>query len=196
MIHQNSTIDQMIVNDELDWEQVFEVLFDKYADDLLHLATTILGDPAAAEDVVQETLITAVTKLHQYQPGTNLNAWLYTIAVNRCRRNYRKNMVRQRLVDRLKDILKQENKFPSPEETILKNEINTQLWKAVNMLGERHRLPIILRYLHGLSCREVAQILGLNEGTVRSRLHYGVQKLQGLVQRKNINIGRERKVAK
>ena len=66
----------------------------------------------------------------------------------------------------------------SPEEQALRGEAKTQLWQAVNMLDEKRRLPIMLRYLHGLSNQEVAQVMGIREGTVRSRLHYALRELQ------------------
>lgn len=176
-------LDRLIQRSEQDWDLIIEALIDKFYADLLFLATTILRDPVEAEDVVQETLLIAMSKIHQYEPGTNLRAWIFTIAVNVSRGFYRKRKIRQRLNLILERGFSQNGRVPSPEEAVLQHEMDAHLWEAVNSLGEKHRLPIVLRYLHGLPCREIALILNVNEGTVRSRLHYGVRRLQGMLER-------------
>ena len=60
----------------------------------------------------------------------------------------------------------------SPEEAAAQNEAHRQLWQAVDSLDEKHRLPVILRYVHELTVAEIAASLGTNEGTIHSRLHY------------------------
>jgi RNA polymerase sigma-70 factor (ECF subfamily) len=104
---------------------------------------------------------------------------LYTITVNTCRGYLRKRKRRFNLRDLLGRRFEPEERTPCPETVTLRNEGNLQLWNAVNSLGEKHRLPIILRYVEELSTGEIAQVLDISEGTVRSRLHYGCRKLQG-----------------
>ena len=65
----------------------------------------------------------------------------------------------------------------SPEEKAVKKEAQTALWSIVNQLGDKHRIPIILRYVHKLSVREISEILEIREGTVNSRLFYACRKL-------------------
>ena len=66
----------------------------------------------------------------------------------------------------------------SPEETAIRREDDQQIWEEVDALGEKHRLPVILRYVHELTVPEIATILGASQGTVHSRLHYAREKLQ------------------
>lgn len=171
-------LERLIQSDQAAGARILEGLVEEFYADLYHLAITILRNHAEAEDAAQESLIIASTRLHQYQPGTNLRAWLYTIVVNICRGNLRKRRTRRAIQKLLQVSSPSDVKVRPPEEAALKNEIEQQLWKAVNALSEKHRLPILLRYIYDLSIREIAQILGINEGTVRSRLHYGVRKLQ------------------
>ena len=171
-------LDRLIQTRRATDAEVIENLVDRFYDDLYRLAVTILCDPDEAEDAVQESLITAMMRLDRYQPGTNLRAWLYTITLNTCRGYLRKRSRRFSLSTLLGRLFEQQERPPCPEKAALKNEGNAQLWDAVNDLGEKHRLPILLRYIEDLSTREIAQILGINEGTVRSRLHYGCRKLQ------------------
>ena len=172
-------LDRLLQDNRASDAEVIENLVDRFYDDLYHLALTILEDPDEAEDAAQEALISAMLKLGRYQPGSNLRAWLYTITVNTCRGILRKRRRRFSLRDILERLFEQEEKPPGPEKIALRNEGNAQLWSAVSALGEKHRLPILLRYVENLSVREIAQILEISEGTVRSRLHYGCRKLQG-----------------
>jgi RNA polymerase sigma-70 factor (ECF subfamily) len=158
-------------------DQIVERLVDVFYADLYYLSISILRDADEAEDATQETLIAALTHLHKYQPGTNLKAWLYTIAVNTSRGFLRKRGSQRNLRSRLQGLFSQRERLPTPEHAALQSEQDAMLWGAVNALSEKHRLPVLLRYLHGLRNREIAQILDVNEGTVRSRLHYACRKL-------------------
>jgi RNA polymerase sigma factor (sigma-70 family) len=90
----------------------------------------------------------------------------------------RKRKARQTLYNTLQNLHLLQRQ-PLPEDTYLQTESHDQLWSAVSQLDEKHRLPVILRYAHGLPAAEIAQILDLSEGTVHSRLHYARKKLLG-----------------
>ncbi len=154
-----------------------EALVQQHYPYLYRLAYSIVGDPAEADDVVQESFVTAFKKLEQYEPGTNFRAWLSTIAVNKSRDRLRRRRSRQRLGRTLQAIASLVRSTPSPEEELVRKERDAELWAAVDALGERHRLPVILRYAHNLSIAEIAEILQVKEGTVHSRLHYATEKL-------------------
>ena len=149
-------------------------------DFIFHLALTFLGDAAEADDATQETFLQAGLHIEQYQCGTNLKSWLARIAVNVCRMQYRRKKARQRLEQVLQRLTLQSNGTPqpTPEEALLSSERQRQLRQAVDALDEKHRLPVLLRYVQGLSVAEIAQILDEKEGTIHSRLHYAHQKLR------------------
>jgi RNA polymerase sigma-70 factor (ECF subfamily) len=65
----------------------------------------------------------------------------------------------------------------TPEERILQSEVDRSIWAAVDNLDDKHRIPVILRYVHEFNVPEIARILDLNQGTVHSRLHYARQTL-------------------
>lgn len=174
-----SEIDQLLQAEPIDQVRLVEFLVDQYYADIYRLALTILRDHADAEDVAQEALLIVLTRLEQYAHGTNFRAWLYTIVVNVSRGYLRKRHRRYSLNRLLGSLVSIEKPPPTPEESLQRNETELRLWQAVNTLNEKHRLPVILRYVQGLSIRDIAQILDLSEGTVRSRLYYAVRKLQG-----------------
>jgi RNA polymerase sigma-70 factor, ECF subfamily len=67
---------------------------------------------------------------------------------------------------------------PTPFEAVLEKEGSEYIWAAINALGEKHRIPVILYYVYDLKIREIADILEIPEGTVSSRLHHAILKLE------------------
>lgn len=166
---------------ERNWDEPYliEVIVHEYYDGLFRLAVSMVQDPQLADEMVQEAVLTAVARIHQYKQGSNFKGWLFTIAINRCRQQLRQQKRREQL-DRL---LWWREPSPMPEEAVLQQERNQTLWQAVATLKLKHRLPIILRYIHGFSLNEIANILQMNEGTVKSRLYYAHQQLRGTLAR-------------
>ena len=169
--------DTLLLQEDYDPERLAEAIIDRHYASLHYLAYSILGDADAADDAVQETIIRALGQIERYRPGSNMKAWLSAIVVNKSKDMIRRRKVRRRLRSGLAWISRGEPPGNMPEEEVGRNESQTELWSIVNQLGEKHRLPIILRYVHKLSVREISEILGIREGTVNSRLFYGCQKL-------------------
>lgn len=159
--------------------RVCERLMLAYYDFVYHLACAFLGDPDEASDAAQETFLQAALHIDQYECGTSLKSWIAKIAVNTCRSRYRKQKARRRLESVLKVLSFQTAPFtPSPEEHAVAGEQQRLLRQAVDALDEKHRLPVLLRYVHGFSVPEIARTLGEKEGTIYSRLHYAHRKLR------------------
>ena len=158
---------------------IVETLVDEFYGYIYRLAVSILQDHQAAEDIAQETVLTAYLKLDQYEVGSNLKSWLSTIVVNKCRNQIRKQK-RRALRHKIWQA-GQDEPSASPEMHALQTETHSALWEAINQLGEKHRLPIILRYVHNLSALEIAATLEIKPGTVHSRLHYATHKLKAIL---------------
>jgi RNA polymerase sigma-70 factor, ECF subfamily len=142
------------------------------------LALSILNDPAEADDAAQETLIAACRSLDRFRGEAQPRTWITRIAINVCRSRLRRRKVRQVLDETLQALHLLSGPRPGPEDTAIQSEADWQLWQAVDALDEKHRLPVILRYVQELSVPEIAGILGVSQGTVHSRLHYARRKLQ------------------
>ncbi len=162
---------------------VVEALLREYSTYIYQLSLSILRDADEAKDATQETFLAAVKSLHRYQPGTNFHAWLSQIAVNVCRGSLRKQKAQQALHAALQAIHSLVWRADEPEEALEQADLRSRLWAAVNGLDEKHRLPVILHYIHEVPTQEVAQILGISPGTVHSRLHYACQQMQGALLR-------------
>jgi len=101
---------------------------------------------------------------------------LSTIAVNKCRDLLRKQKTRQKFASAWQTV-RLLGQSPTPEAIAEQSDTQTELWTAVNNLNDKHRFPILLRYVHNLSIREIAQVLEVKEGTIHSRLHNACKKL-------------------
>jgi len=158
----------------------FETIVRRYSGMVFTLAARLVG-PFDAEDVVQETFLRAWRGLESFRGDSSLKTWLYAIALNRVRAR-RGALARLRsvfgggeggadadfsLVDGLADA------GLSPEENAARSEERRRLRKAVLALPEEFRLAVVLRDLEGLSYEEVAAVLSIPIGTVRSRLARG-----------------------
>lgn len=168
---------KILLQETYDHGQLAEAILDHYYVTLHYLAYSILGDADEADDAVQEGLINALDKIDRYRPDSNMKAWLSSIVINQCKDKIRRCKTRQKLKNGLKWIFQSNRARKSLEDSKIGEEANSALWAIVNQLGEKHRLPIILRYVHNLTVREIAQILQIREGTVHSRLHYACRHL-------------------
>lgn len=161
----------------VDETAVIETLVQTYYDDLLRLSLSILKDEAEAEDATQETFVKAALHLHSFQGNASIKTWLFAIGVNQCRQMLRKRKRRQGLSQKLQQLTDRFIGQPTPEQLYAHSEANETIWTAVAQLKEKHRLPIILHYVHNLTTHEIAEILETRPGTIQSRLHYGRKKL-------------------
>ena len=160
-------------------EAALEMFVRQYETSVFRLALSIVGDPAEANEITQETFIAALRSLPGYQEKKSFQAWLYTIALNHSRSHLRKRRILERLRTTLTAIFQVERqKEVSPEEAVMQSEKEAQIWSALSQLDERHRIVVVLRYFHELSVAEISEILSVNEGTIHSRLHSAREKLR------------------
>jgi RNA polymerase sigma-70 factor, ECF subfamily len=151
-----------------------------YQRELYCLALSILDDSHEAEDATQESLLAALRGLESFQGTSSLKTWLFSITVNTCRTR----LQRRKRAETLKQVLNgifQRTPAPSVEESAIQNESNDALWRAVHRMDAKHRIPIVLRYIHDLSVAEISKILQIPEGTVHSRLNTARRKLHAVL---------------
>ncbi len=161
-------------------QRLCEALMLSYYDFVYSLAANFFYDPDECEDAAQEAFIRATLHIDSYQAGTSLKSWLAKLTINLCRDRYRRLKFHRRLLELLKSAPQASPPSPTPEEAVIQSESQRSLRRAIEKLDEKHRLPVLLRYQHGLSVPEIAQALDMSEGTVYSRLHYAHRKLRQL----------------
>lgn len=150
----------------------FDVLADRYAPRLLRLAYSLVGNRAAAEDVLQETFLAAFSGMRSFRGRASVKTWLVAILVRRAARyNRRERLRRHAPLD--------EAPMPSAGDDAPRADARMDLAWALNGLDERYRQVIVLREIEGLSYEEIAQALRVPRGTVESRLHRARTALRG-----------------
>lgn len=158
------------------------LLYDKYKTQAFRTALAITRDPNAADDILQESFLKLYGSLDRVDVARPLGPWLYRIVVNL---SYNWVTRRGRWLAPLESAigyLKADAKS-SPEKVAEQNELLQIVREALNSLRFEHRVVLVLFYLGGFSLKEVAYILGLPEGTVKSRLYYGRERLRACLEK-------------
>jgi RNA polymerase sigma factor (sigma-70 family) len=157
--------------------EAFAELYNKYADYALRVAVAVTRNKASAADAVQEAFIRAYRNMHTFNLDKAFEPWFYRILINECNRLLGKNS-NVVLID---DFI--ENNIESSSEDEYNFEEYESLYKAIESLEDNNRIPIILKYLRGFKESEIAEILGVNINTIKSRLFKGRQKLKNVIER-------------
>ena len=156
-------------------KEQFELLYEQYADDVLRMAYFYLADRHKAEDICQEVFVKLYTRGETIEPGKE-KAWLLRVTVNCCRDLWRGAWLRRVVLGApTLDII------PAQDETIEQREEKAELMRAVHKLPAAFRETILLHYYQGLGIAEIAQLLGLPEGTISSRLSRARKKLEAIL---------------
>jgi len=161
----DSELMQQIVSGD---QAAFSELYNRYKDRMYYYFYRMLGNsPDHANDSLQELFMKIVEKPDSYNPAYAFHTWLYSVANNMCKNEYRRRGTRQEYQDYKASNL--EVDFLN-ETTIEPEQVIEKIFQTLDQLGEEHRSAFLLRYREEFSIREVADILGLPEGTVKSRL--------------------------
>jgi RNA polymerase sigma-70 factor (ECF subfamily) len=158
--------------------EAFGQLVEMYQDMVCAIVLPIVGEFAAAQDIVQDTFMQAYTKAHQLADERRFPGWLRTIAMNNARMWLRR---------RKKESVLHEDSIPSSDRStgqsgldreLCDDEFSSELMRLVSSLSEKKRVPVLLCYVEGLRQREVAQFLGISENALRKRLYDARAELQ------------------
>ncbi len=155
----------------------FDALFYRYKDGIFRLGLAITRDPSAAEEIVVDTFTRAHRALARLEPEGTLRPWLYRVAVNLSyNRRPRKNIIVSTLEDAIDELPESGERSPSSLAELA--ELRQTVLAAVDTLGAKHRVVVVLHYLNGLNLAEIAEVVDCPVGTVKSRLHYALRRLR------------------
>jgi RNA polymerase sigma-70 factor (ECF subfamily) len=163
--------------------QAIETLVREHQARVYRLCLSILDDPEEAEDATQESFISALKSLKTYRGDSAFQTWLFSIAINSSRSQLRQRKRRTAINTGMVEMARTQSSEGSPERQMVEAERSEALWRAINSLDEKHRLPIVLRYYHELSTQEIADVLNVNVGTIHSRLSNARARLNGELKR-------------
>ena len=151
--------------------EAFRMLFEKYKDKVYSTALYFSGNEATARDVSQEVFLKLFTRIGQFRGDSNFSTWLYRMVANACVDQQRKV---RRLVPLEPELDLSRHMARKPQEKgFFRREITDAVQGALQLLKPSLRVPLVLRYVEGLSYQEIGDALGCSAGTVASRLNRG-----------------------
>ena len=159
----------------------FNELYDRYSRRLLHyFSRELAGNEAKAQDFLQEIFLKIVEKPELFCTERNFSTWIFTVAYNMCKNEYRRLEVREiahNNCDRNEVPRHSGKEYHPSEQKVDQERFGKALSVELEKFDDGHRSAFLLRYQQNLSLREISEILGCSEGTVKSRLFYTTQKL-------------------
>lgn len=165
-------------------EEAFQELYARFERLVYNLALRMAGRPEDAEDLAQEVFLRIHRKLDGFRGASSLKTWVFRVALNCCRSRLRrrvrwagKRVDGEGLLDRVPDTA------PGPEERALDRAIGRRLTAALYEVPVVYREAVVLRDIQGLSYEEIAEVVDVRIGTVRSRIARGRERLRAAVEK-------------
>jgi RNA polymerase sigma-70 factor (ECF subfamily) len=157
----------------------FEEVYRRYGEMVFNLAYRLAGEREEAADLTQEVFLRIYRHLGRFHGRSSLKTWIYRVALNHCR----SRLGRRRPVEPLDDGAGAEPVDPSrgPESRALAGDTGRRVAAALAGLAPAFREAVVLRDLEGLAYQEIAEVLGVRVGTVRSRIARGRDQLRELL---------------
>ncbi|MBD2845579.1 sigma-70 family RNA polymerase sigma factor [Paenibacillus sp. IB182496] len=168
------------LTDSEDKKAILNELMTTYGKDVWNYAYSMTRKRELADDVTQDVFLKVYRSLFTFRSESSLKTWLLTITRNTVL-DYRRSAYFRRIT--LVDYFTSDGGRPSAEDEAVKSETTSELWDLVLQLPAKNREAIILFAHHQLSMKEIADMLGVSVGTIKSRLHHARLKLSKLKER-------------
>lgn len=160
-----------------DKDKGFELMMNTYRDRIYWYIRRTLVSKEDAEDVFQETFIKAYRFIDKFKRNSSIYTWLYTIAVNECKQLFRSRKLITTSYDSTPAVLTDK----LAEESVEGDKLLVSFQKAILSLPEKQREVFSLRYYDELSYKEIAEITGNSEGTLKTNYHYAVARIKAIM---------------
>lgn len=169
-------------------ERAFQVLFKKYRTMVSRLVFSIVKEETHVEDIVQEVFLLAYRNLPKFRGQSALKTWIYRITVNEALRSLNRSRRwvplsgKENEPGAVPSTIVFFNQGDSPERVLIEGEQKILIQEALGSLKAPHRVILILFYLEDMDVKEIARILDIPEGSVKSRLFYARESLKKTLQ--------------
>lgn len=170
----------------------FQALVERHRSMVYRVAYQFAGNHHDAEDIAQEVFIKVYRSLDRFRQDAQLSSWLYRIVMNACidhRRRHSPAGFAPFGEDAEHKMLNTPEVTPGPEERAYAGELGSVLESAVAALPKGQRIVFVMRHHQGLKLGEIADALGLAEGTVKRQLHAAVHRLRQVLTNANVTAG-------
>jgi len=168
-------------------ERAFTELVRRFQGRVINLISRVLNDRESADDLAQEVFVRVYVHRRNYRRGSRFSTWLFTIAANLAKNEIRRRVRRRHWfsLDALQEVLKDSapqlaDPAEGKERSLEREQLQEAMGRAIATVPEKYRLAVVLRDLEGLPYEEIATVLGIPGGTVRSRIN----RARGMLKRK------------
>lgn len=174
--------------------EAFEALIRDYKKLAYNIAYRVLKNKEDAEDASQDALVKVFKNISKFNMDSTFKVWLYRIVTNTCFDYLKKKKVVAYSVDSLADSEGEEMKIEIPDnannpEIVLENKLDREIInKSIEMLDNDARIIVVMREMHQMSYKEIANVLSISEGTVKSRLNRAREKLKTIISNKLVEL--------
>lgn len=177
MLSDEALMERIIQRDK----QAFSCLYDRYEGKLLgYMLRMVNYDKDLAQDLLQELFMKIARQPELFDINRSFKAWVYTIAQNLCKMEYRKQ-ARKGFTVPVEDAYKLHDGEKDAAEQFDRKAFQVDVRVALEQIKEPHKSTFMLRFFDELSLKEIANVLDCNEGTVKSRLFYTIRKLAAML---------------
>jgi RNA polymerase sigma-70 factor (ECF subfamily) len=156
-------------------QRAFDELYKRFYAQLLgYFKNMLWGDREKAEDMVHDIFVKIIKNPDYFDTNRSFRTWLFSVASNMCKNEYKKQAVRKNTstgVEDYRSISSSTNVLAEVQDIQFQQAFEENLAK----MNEKHREVFVLRHLEGLSMKEIAEVMEINEGTVKSRLFYATK---------------------
>jgi RNA polymerase sigma-70 factor, ECF subfamily len=156
--------------------------YDLHHEAIRRFALRLIGDSGAAEDLVQEVFMALPAAIARFRGESSLRTFLTAIAIHHCRRHVRSASRRRNLGERVLQSVPPSTPATDPERELYRKQLAQALARALDELSLDHRVTFVLCEVEKRTSPEVAEILGIPEATVRTRLFFAKKKLRTLLE--------------
>ena len=158
-------------------KRAFDEIYKRYSQPLFGYFMKLLArDQEKCEDMVHDLFTKIIRKPDYFDPSRSFKTWVYSVASNMCKNEYKRLAVRKHVKNDMEpaQFLKSSS---DTLRTVQEKDFSASLQKALVKMDDKHQSVFVLRHFEGLSMREIAKELSINEGTVKSRLFYATKTL-------------------
>lgn len=165
------SVEEIVLNDlaEMDIDEVFEQIMTEYGQDILNLTYSYVKNVAIAEDLTQEIFVKCYLNLASFKQEASFRTWLWRIAINHCK-DFLKSWHHRNVLLSTKADIEVEARNNRVEDIVIEKDETNELEQAILALPLKYREPIYLFYYQDLSIKEIKEILGVRENTIKTRL--------------------------
>lgn len=160
-------------------QQAFNILYNRYNNRLLYYFYRMLGNSnEKAQDFLQELFVKVIDKAETFDTSRKFSTWLFSIAHNLCKNEYRRMEVRNETgIELAAELMYEGQEDFFPAESIDVDVFVKDLFIELDSFDEIHKSVFLLHYREGFSVKDIAQVQSISEGTVKSRLFYTRKRL-------------------